>query len=77
MLYFLTVNIMKRKNLDSVAADEPNGPGLWEFTRESGSDSMKIAYWGLYYIRIRKLNNPTCISFPTEDKEGLSSFNRK
>ena len=28
MLYFLSVNMMKRKNLDSVAADEPNDPGL-------------------------------------------------
>ena len=44
MLYFLTVNMMKRKNLDSVAADEPNDPGLHEFTRESGSDLTKIAY---------------------------------
>ena len=44
MLYFLSVNMMKRKNLDSVAADEPNGPGLREFTRESGSDLTKIAY---------------------------------
>lgn len=44
MLYFLSVNMMKRKNLDSVAANELNDPGLREFTRESGSDSTKIAY---------------------------------
>ena len=43
-LSFLSVNMMKRKNLDTVAADEQNGPGLREFTRESGSDSTEIAY---------------------------------
>jgi len=63
-LSFLSVNMMKRKNLDTVAADEQNGPGLREFTRESGSDSTEIAYWGLCYISIEKTNNPTCISFP-------------
>ena len=69
--------MMKRKNLATVAADDQNGPGFWEFPRESGSDSMKIAYWGLCYISIKKPNNPTCISFPAEDKEGLSSLNAK
>ena len=39
------VKMMKRKNLDTVAANEQNGPGLREFTRESSSDSTKIAYW--------------------------------
>ena len=67
MLYFLSflsVNMMKQKNLDTVAADEPIVPGLREFTRESSSDSMKIAYWGLCYISIEKTNNSTCNSFP-------------
>lgn len=74
MLYFLSVNMMKRKNLDSVAANELNDPGLREFTRERGSDSTKIAYWGLCYTSIEKTFNSTCNSFPAEDnKEGLSS----
>ena len=73
MLYFLSVNMMKRKNLDSVAANELNDPGLHEFNRESGSDLTKIAYWGLCYISIEKTFNSTCNSFPAEDKEGLSS----
>ena len=31
-----------------VAGEEQNGPGLWKFAGESGSDSTKIiAYWGL------------------------------
>ena len=34
MLYFLSVNMMKRKNLDSVAANELNDPGLREFKRK-------------------------------------------
>ena len=38
------LNMMKRKNLATEAADDQNGPGFWEFTRESGSDLMKIAY---------------------------------
>ena len=31
------------KNLARVAAEEQNGPGLWEFAGESGSESTKIA----------------------------------
>ena len=31
-------------NLARVADEEQNGPGLWEFAGESGSDSAKTAY---------------------------------
>ena len=31
-------------NLARVADEEQNGPGLWEFSEESGSDSAKTAY---------------------------------
>ena len=40
------------KNLARVAAEEQNGPGLWQLAGESGSDSMEIANWGLRYISI-------------------------
>ena len=32
------------KSLARVAAEEQNGPGLWEFAGESGSDLTKIPY---------------------------------
>ena len=32
------------KNLAGVAAEEQNGPGLWNFAVESGSDWTEIAY---------------------------------
>ena len=32
-------------NLARVTDEEQNGPGLWEFAGESGSDSAKTAYW--------------------------------
>ena len=32
------------KNLARVAAEEQNGPGLWEFAVERGSDSTKIPH---------------------------------
>ena len=31
-------------NLARVADEDQNGPGLWEFAEESGSDSVKTAY---------------------------------
>ena len=43
-------------NLAIVADEEQNGPGLWEFAGESGSDSAKTAYWGLRYISIQTTN---------------------
>ena len=39
-------------NLARVADEDQNGPDLWEFAEESGSDSAKTAYWGLRYINI-------------------------
>ena len=48
--------ISARKNLARVAADEQNGPRLREFIGKSGSDSTKIAYFGLSYISIQIAN---------------------
>ena len=39
-------------SLARVAAEEQNGPGFWEFSRESDPDSTKTAHWGLHYIWI-------------------------
>ena len=44
--------ISRRKNLARVDAEKQNGPGFREFARESGSDSTKMAYWGLRFISI-------------------------
>ena len=50
------------KNLARVAAEAQNGPGLWKFAGESGSDSTEIANWGLRYISIKTLyNNDDCL----------------
>ena len=39
----LSITFAAWKNLARVAAEEQNGPGLWKFAGESGSDSMEIA----------------------------------
>ena len=50
------------KNLARVAAEAQNGPGLWKFAGERGSDSTEIANWGLRYISIKTLyNNDDCL----------------
>ena len=50
------------KNLARVADEEQNGPGLWKFAGESGSDSTEIANWGLRYISIKTLyKNDNCL----------------
>ena len=39
----LSITFAAWKNLARVAAEEQNGPGLWKFAGESGSDPMEIA----------------------------------
>ena len=45
-------SLASRNNLARVATEEQNGPGFWEFARESGSDSTKTTHWGLRYTSI-------------------------
>ena len=42
-------------NLARIADEEQNGPGLWEFAGEGGSNSAKTAYWGLRYISMARV----------------------
>ena len=45
--YFFRGRVKKTytwNNLARVADEDQNGPGLWEFAEESGSDSAKTAY---------------------------------
>jgi len=43
--YFLrrVKRFLRETDLARVAAEEQNGPGLWKFAGESGSDSTEIA----------------------------------
>ena len=44
LLSWTSQKIYTWNNLARVADEEQNGPGLWEFAGESGSDSAKTAY---------------------------------